>query len=196
MRVPTQAKAVTGEQGSGFGSAQKVEELAGSVPLLRPGKHYGRLIERGIGIEWDDPVAALVFHRGCERMRERDQSCLRVARFDELRGLRDVFSDDEAAGDLIVESKMPQRGFGGAPVRRSRWIRDRNFLDRRIEQRLDAECRYVERRFGWNPQYETADGIAVERVFGCQSFGDQLLWVFFVGGEEDVKGSPVSDLIG
>ena len=69
-------------------------------------------------------------------MRQRDQSHLSVARFDKLCSLRHVFSQDKPAGNLIVNSKVPQRSFGCPSVRRGRGIRDGNLLDRRVKQRL------------------------------------------------------------
>src|SRR5271157_235 len=97
-----QAEPVTGEQGSGLGAAQKIEELAGRILLFGSREHDGRLVQCGIGIERNRPIAAFVFKRGCKRMGERDQSRLGVTRFDELRGLRHVFSQDKPAGNLIV----------------------------------------------------------------------------------------------
>src|SRR2546429_9365360 len=99
------------------------------------------MVQRGIGVERNRPIAAFIFKGGCERMRERDQSRLSVARFDELRSLRNVFSQYKPAGNLIVNSKVPQRGLGCAPVRGSRGICDRNLLDRRVEQSFHSELR-------------------------------------------------------
>src|ERR1019366_2413292 len=88
MLLRGQAEAVTGEQGSGLGAAQKFQEPARRILLFRFREDDGRLVQRGIGIERNRPIAAFVFHCGGERMGERYQSRLGVARFDELRGLR------------------------------------------------------------------------------------------------------------
>src|SRR5258708_20661755 len=129
-------------------------------------------------------------------MRERNEPRLGVARFDELCGLRLVFSQDKSAGNLIVNSEVPQRGFCGASVGRSRRIRNRNLLHRTVEQSLHAELRYVPWRVARHPQHQPADGIAIKSVLRCQSLGDQLTWIFFVGREEHIEGRPVSYLIG
>src|SRR5450759_956667 len=69
-----------------------------------------------------------------------------------------------------------------APNGRVGGIRDRNLLDRRVEQSLYAQLRQVQWRVAGYPQYQPADGITVKRIFGFgrQSLGDQLLRIFFV----------------
>src|SRR6202163_5131964 len=107
-------------------------------------------------------------------MRQRDQSGLGVARFHELRSLRYVFSYDEPAGNLIVNSEVPQRGLGCASVRSSRGICDRNLLDRRVEESLYPELRQVQWRVVREPQHQPADRIArsEEHTSELQSPGD------------------------
>src|SRR5258708_2135173 len=129
MLLRRQTKTVPVEQGSGPGATQEIQESAGRISLLLSPEHNSRLVQGGVGIERNRPIAAFVFERGSERMRERNEPRLGVTRFDELRGLRHVFSHDKPAGNLIVNSEVPQRGFCGASVGRSRGIRNRNLLN-------------------------------------------------------------------
>ena len=128
--------------------------------------------QRGIGIERNRPITAFTLHRGCERMRKRDQTRLGVTGFDELRRLRYVFSYDKPAGNLIVNCEVSQRGLRSAAVRSGRRIRNRNLLDRRIEQSLNPQLRQIQWRVVRHPQHQPADRIAVKRIFRCKSLGD------------------------
>ena len=134
-----QAEAVSGQQGSGFGAAHKVQELAGGILLFRFRQHDRRLVQRGIGIERNRPVPAFALSTRAQahakaRSVQPEHCPIRQIAPPAKRFLR-------ARGGLKPDrrSRSVECRFGCASVGSSCGIRNRNLLDRRIEQSLDAE---------------------------------------------------------
>src|SRR5208283_586949 len=97
MGLRGQAEAVALQQGSDLRGAHEFQELSRRFLLFGVGQHDGCLVQRWVGVEGNGPIAAFRLHRWCERMRQSDQSRLRIARLHELRCLRYVFSQHQLA---------------------------------------------------------------------------------------------------
>ena len=69
---------------------------------------------------------------GCENPRIRNDADLRVAGLDELRGLGDIFSENEFVFHLIVVAGFFERLEGSAAVGSMAGIGHSDFLDGRI----------------------------------------------------------------
>ena len=75
----------------------------GSLILGSLENHYS-LFNRRIQIGGNFPAMTIAHSRGYSQ-RKRDNSYLGVAGLDELGGLRNVFTVDEFAGDLVVDPR-------------------------------------------------------------------------------------------
>src|SRR5258706_11046733 len=106
------------------------------------------------------PTLALSY-RWRNRERQCQNSCLCVARGDELRRLRDVFAVDKLGADLLVDSCAAQRRYGSAPIRCVLGISDGDFLDCRIKERLPTKLWQINARIGGHPDYDPSQRIFI-----------------------------------
>ena len=125
---------------------------------------------------------------------ERDEADLGVAGFSELRGLRDIFRDDELASELFGEVKACESFGCGKTVRRVQRVGDGDPFDFRAGE--DIECEGLRGRIVARPEDEDAARVGCGSGFASEACGDDLLGMCGVGGEEDVLRIAVDELLG
>ena len=129
-----------------------------------------------------------------ERGGERDESHLGVAGIGILRGLSDVFGDDEFGPERGEETNVIESGAGGASVGGVLGVGDGDGFDGGIAQGFEGKrgkTGVVAR-----PEDERAVGVGQRlRLFGFAGI-DHVLRERKVGGHEEVEGRSLNDLRG
>src|SRR5688572_19612565 len=118
----------------GLGSLQPLMERPGTRTAAL--QKRSALFEHRMHVRRNPPMTAVSTHRLRSGDGLRQDSNIRSARLYELRGLRDVLSEDELTLHLVVDFRRLQCRDGCATVRRMEGIGNRDLPDGRIHQRL------------------------------------------------------------
>ena len=157
--------------------------------------HYNGLIKLRIRIGGNEPVLSPAFDFGSERVGQCHKASLRVAGFDKLRGLRDILSHHQAIGNFVIDAIVLQYGDGGASIGSLGGIGNCNLLHRGIEQNVDSVFFGEKHKVCRHPEDHAANGIAIEcgtiRIAALHQPRREVR----VGGEKNVKGSTVFNLL-
>ena len=150
------------------------------------------LVEWGVERGGDFNPATLVPEFRREDKRARNETSIGVTSFDELGGLRDVFTGDNFESSGRGEAEVIDDLQGRAAVGRGDGICDGEFLYRGIIYGSD-DVRDLDPGLG-GPEHEATDGEGREG-FGVGVAGfDEGLRVIEIGREENVVGRAVGDL--
>src|SRR5712692_6528462 len=140
-------------------------------------------------------LPALPFaHCWRNRQRQRHNPRLRVSRLHKLRRLRNIFAVHQLGIDGFVDSRLLQRRYCRASVRRMLRIRDRNLLDARIEQGLPSVFLDIHIRIRGRPNHDSPNSVFVEGPRLREACRVQLFRILDVRGKEQIEGRPILQL--
>ncbi len=154
---------------------------------------YTALVDLGVD-EGDDNILTGLSHVLRPGERERDEAHLRIAGFDELRGLSDVLRDYELRLHLIDKLQVLQRPVSCESKRRMQLIGDGDASDARVSETIQTDR--LRGRVLPGPKDECAVGVLCGLLAVGKPGCDDLLREGEVGGEEYVKRRAVDDLCG
>jgi hypothetical protein len=124
---------------------------------------------------------------------EGNEAGLGVAAGGELRGLGDVFGDDEFGFYLVGDAELGELAGGGEAVRGVEVIGDGDASDLVAGEGVDGER--LRGRVLAGPEDEDAVGVGHGLGGVGELAGDELFGVNEVGGEEDIEGGAGFDLL-
>ena len=176
------------------GAGEPSQKFLGCVLILRGLEDDAALADLGVAVGSEKNVGAEVSVVGRVCDGERDDGDLGIAGFGELGGLADVFSDDKFARDLVREAEAGESLFGGEAVGSMLTVGYGNLLY--FGTREGVESEWLRRRVFACPEDEDAMSVGNWSFGRGETRGDKLLRVNVVGGEEDVLGVAVGDLLG
>src|SRR6266403_673099 len=104
--------------------------------LLRTLHHHRSLLNRRVQLRGNQPHLPRILHRRGNRQRQRDNSCLRIPRLHELHRLRNILAVHQLGFHLFVNPSFLHHRHGRPSIRRVRRIRNRNLLNRGIQERV------------------------------------------------------------
>jgi len=140
----------------------------------------------------NDGVGAAGGEAGGEGGGEGDEAGIGVSGVDELGGLGDVLSGDQARLELVIEVEAGERGDGGAAVGGAVRVGDGEAAEIGVAQQVEGGRRKV--GVFACPEDEGAAGVKGGRRRVSQAGFDEAAGVAEVGGEKEVKGGAVLDL--
>src|SRR6266436_1164237 len=131
--------------------------------FLRTLHHHRSLLNRRMQLRGNSPHIPRIFHRRGNRQREPDNSCLRIPRLHELRRLRNVLAVHQLWFHLFVNPGFLHRRHRRPSIRRVRRIRNRDFLNRGIQQSVHALCIQIDLYALRHPNHDSPHRIVVQR---------------------------------
>ncbi len=124
---------------------------------------------------------------------EGDEGSLGVAGVGELSGLHDVFTFHELGREDPFEVQRAELGGGCLAVGGVQVVGDGDAGD--VGLRKCAEAQRLGRRIFSCPEHEHPGGVVNGQGVGCEVCFSELLRVGAIGGEEQVRGRAVLDLL-
>src|SRR6266850_4518227 len=131
--------------------------------LLRTLHHHRSLLNRRVQLRANQPHFSRILHRRGNRQRQRDDSCLRIPRLHELRRLRNVLAVYQLWFHVFVNPGFLHRRHRRPSIRRVRRIRNRDFLNRGIQQSVHALCIQIDLYALRHPNHDSPHRIVVQR---------------------------------
>src|SRR5882672_2170473 len=131
--------------------------------LLRTLHYHRSLLNRRVQLRGNQPHLSRILHRRGNRQRQRDDSCLRIPRLHELRSLRNVLAVHQFWFHLFVNPGFPHRRHRRPSIRRVRRIRNRDFLNRGIQQSVHALCIQIDLYALRHPNHDSPHRTVVQR---------------------------------
>src|SRR5713226_10431207 len=162
--------------------------------LLRTLYHHGSLLNRRVQRRGNQPHLSRIFHRRGNRQRQRDDSCLRIPRLHELRRLRNVLAVHQLWFHLFVNPGFLHRPHRRPSKRRMRRIRNRDFLNRGIQQSVHTLCIQIDLYALRHPNHDTPHRIVVQRSRLRQSARFHFPRVLHIRRKKQVERRPILDL--
>src|SRR5262249_28756979 len=114
---------------------------------------------------------------------EPDDTNVRGSGLGVLGRLGNVFAQDDAVLDLVVNAKGLQRLFGSSSVRCIIGIGNGDFLHRGMQQGLLFQFLHNNRGRPWHPEDDMADGVSKLAFLDCSVLLDQPTRIIAVSGE-------------
>src|SRR5581483_4671675 len=90
--VPRRAESVMLKKSTDLFRREELKESGSFLLVSGMRQHHSALIEFRITVRRHFPITSFIFHAGRERVRQGNESRLRIAGFHKLRCLGDVFS--------------------------------------------------------------------------------------------------------